>query len=120
MKETKENKTKLILEAVVLCITLLAGITLIMVAGHVDLETWQRVTLTVIALVVIFGGIAVAAVLEMTAGGFECPKCGKYFVPTKTAYIMGMHTVTRRHLRCPHCGVKSWCRRRLAQKEEQE
>jgi len=120
MKEREENKRKLILEVVVIFITLLAGITLIMVAGYVDLETWQRVLLTAIALVVIFGGIAVAAVLEMTSGGFECPKCGKYFVPTKTAYLMAIHTVMRRHLRCPHCGEKSWCIRRLANKEEPE
>lgn len=120
MKEREENKRKLILEVVVVFITLLAGITLIMVASYVDLETWQRVLLTAIALVVIFGGIAVAAVLEMTSGGFECPKCGKYFVPTKTAYLMAIHTVMRRHLRCPHCGEKSWCIRRLANKEEPE
>mgnify|MGYP002514453865 CR=1 FL=1 len=60
----------------------------------------------------------VAAVLEMTSGYFECPRCGTYFVPTKTAYIMGMHTTMRRHLRCPHCGEKSWCRRRLSRKED--
>ncbi len=42
---------------------------------------------------------------------FECTKCHKRFEPTKVAYLMGVHTITRRRLRCPHCGIKSWCKR---------
>ena len=117
--ERKENKRKLILEVVVVMITLLASCTLIMLSGLLEMETWLRVTLIAIGLVVMFGGIGVAAVLEMTAGYFECSKCGAYFVPTKTAYIMGVHTVMRRHLKCPHCGKRNWCRRRLAPKDEE-
>ena len=118
--ERKENKRKLILEVVVVMITLLASCTLIMLSGLWEMETWLRVTLIAIGLVVMFGGIGVAAVLEMTAGYFECSKCGAYFVPTKTAYIMGVHTVMRRHLKCPHCGKRNWCRRRLAPKDEEQ
>ena len=116
--ERKENKRKLILEVVVVMITLLASCTLIMLSGLLEMESWLRVTLIAIGLVVMIGGIGVAAVLEMTAGYFECSKCGAYFVPTKTAYIMGVHTVMRRHLKCPHCGKRNWCRRRLAPKDE--
>ncbi|MBQ8716526.1 MAG: helix-turn-helix transcriptional regulator [Clostridia bacterium] len=118
--ERKENKRKLILEVVVVMITLLASCTLIMLSGLLEMETWLRVTLIAIGLVVMFGGIGVAAVLEMTAGYFECSKCGEHFVPTKTAYIMGAHTIMRRHLKCPHCGKRNWCRRRLAPKDEEK
>ena len=118
--ERKENKRKLILEVVVILITLLGSITLIMISGLLEMEIWLRVTLIAIGLVVMFGGIGVAAVLEMTAGYFECSKCGEYFVPTKTAYIMGAHTVMHRHLKCPHCGKRNWCRRRLAPKDEEQ
>ena len=118
--ERKENKRKLILEVVVVMITLLASCTLIMLSGLLEMETWLRVTLIAIGLVVMFGGIGVAAVLEMTAGYFECSKCGEYFVPTMTAYIMGAHTVMHRHLKCPHCGKRNWCRRRLAPKDEEQ
>lgn len=117
--EKRENKRKLLLEFVVVLITLLASVTLVMVAGLAYIETWLRVTLIVIALVVMFGGILVAVVLEMTAGYFECAKCGTYFVPTKCAYLMGVHTIMRRRLKCPHCGKKSWAIRRLSQKEEE-
>ena len=118
--ERTENKRKLILEVAVIALTLLASITLIMVSGLATIETPLRIALIAIALVVMFGGIAVAAVLEMTAGYFECAKCGHYFTPTKTAYIMGVHTVMRRHLRCPECGKRSWARRRLSLPEDKE
>ncbi len=118
MKEKIENKRKLFLEIVVIFLTLLASITLIMLSGLLEINTPIRIALIAIGLVVMAGGIFVAAVLEMTSGYFECPRCGTYFVPTKTAYIMGMHTTMRRHLRCPHCGEKSWCRRRLSRKED--
>ena len=116
--ERKENKRKLILEFVVVMITLLASCTLIMVSGLAMIETWLRITLIIIAVITMFGGIFVAAVLEMTAGYFECTKCGTYFLPTKTAYIMGAHTITRRHLKCPCCGKRTWARRRLSQDEK--
>lgn len=120
LRERTENKRKLLLEFVVILITMLSSVTIILLSGLLALGTPLRILLIVIAFVVMVGGIAVAAVLEMTSGYFECPRCGTYFSPTKTAYIMGMHTVTRRHLRCPHCGKKSWCRRRLSQKKTQK
>lgn len=120
MQERAENKRKLILEFIVVLLTLLSSCTIIMLAGLLEIGTALRVVLIVIALVVMFGGIFVAAVLEMTSGYFECPKCGKYFTPTKGAYLMGAHTIMRRRLRCPHCGKRSWCIRRLSRKEEEE
>ena len=89
-------------------------------AGYIDLTTPIRILLIGIAIAVMAGGIGVAVVLEMTAGYFECAKCGEYFIPTKTAYIMGAHTIMRRRLRCPKCGKKSWAHRRLALPDEKE
>ncbi len=120
LRERTENKRKLLLEFVVILITMLSSVTIILLSGLLALDTPLRILLIVIALVVMIGGIAVAAVLEMTSGYFECPRCGTYFLPTKTAYVMGMHTITRRHLRCPRCGKKSWCRRRLSRKTEEK
>lgn len=113
MQERKENKRKLILETIVVLLTLLAGCTLIMVSGLAELETGWRIGLIIVAVVVMAGGIGVAAALEMSAGAFECTKCGHRFIPTAGAYIMAAHTITRRHLKCPKCGVKNWCKRTL-------
>ena len=120
IKERSEAKFRLIIEAIVIVLTLISGCTMILIAGSVDFETWMRVTLTVLALVVIFGGLFVAAALEMRQAVFECKHCKKRFIPTKVAYIMGMHTITRRHLRCPHCNKKSWCKRCLTLEEDEQ
>ena len=113
IQEREENKRKLVLEVIIIFITLLAACTLIMVAGLAELPTEWRIALIVIAIIVMVGVIAVAAVLEMTSGAFECSKCGYRFQPTTGAYLMAMHTITRRHLKCPKCGVRNWCKRTL-------
>lgn len=119
IKEKEEARFRLILETVIVFLTLLSGGTMIMITGIAGLETWVRITLIVIAIIVIISGIIVAAALEMRQAAFECRKCKKRFIPTKFAYIMGMHTITRRYLRCPHCNKKSWAKRCLTITEEE-
>ena len=41
---------------------------------------------------------------------FICPKCNQDFKASAIAIILGIHTPTRRLLRCPHCNAKSWCK----------
>ena len=41
---------------------------------------------------------------------FVCPKCNKIFKPSTSAIIWGIHTPTKRWLRCPHCNTKAWCK----------
>ena len=113
VKEREESKKKIILSAIVAVITIIGGTTLITVSGMFEMEVWSRVLLIAIGLIVIFGGIAVAAALEMEAGTFECRHCKHRFVPTAGAYIAGPHSLTTRYLRCPECGQKSYCKRRL-------
>ena len=113
MKEREESKKKLILATVVAVITILAGCTLVMVAGFLEMTTVLRIVMITIAIVVMVGGIAVAAVLEMDSGAYECRHCHTRFRPTAKAYIAGWHTITTRYLECPECGKKSLCRRRL-------
>lgn len=38
----------------------------------------------------------------------ECKKCGQKFKPTLRTYVFGAHTITRRYLKCLHCGEKSF------------
>ena len=118
IKEKEEAKFRLIVEAVVVFITLLAAITLILTAEIAEISVGWRIALIAIAVVVIVTGIAVAAALEMRSAVFECKKCGERFTPTKTAYIMGAHTITRRHLKCPKCGKRSWCKRCLSEEKD--
>lgn len=113
VREREESKKKIILSVIVCVLTLLSGITLIMLSGLLEMETWLRILIIAIAVIVIAGGIGVAVVLDLGAGTYECGKCGTRFVPTPGAYIAGPHTATKRKLRCPNCGEVSYCKKRL-------
>lgn len=113
IKERAESKRNLILSCIVAFITILSGCTLVMVSGLLEMEVWARCVLIAIAVVVMAGGIGVAAALEMKSGTFECRHCHTRFVPTAKEYIAGAHSITTRWLKCPECGRKSFCKRRL-------
>lgn len=113
IREKAENKKKITLSVAVAVLTIVSGVAMILVAGLTELPVAVRIMLGVLAAVEIMGGIAVAAVLDMEAGTFECRHCGHRFVPTAKAYIMGPHSITTRKLTCPACGKKSYCKRRL-------
>ena len=97
VKEAQESKKKLVLSAMVAGLTIIAAVPLFILSGMLDMENWIRVLLIVIVLVVIVGGIAIACVLDIETGAFECPECNKRFVPNMKSYIMGPHTITKRN-----------------------
>lgn len=113
LKERAESKKKIIIAAIIVAITLLAGITLVMLSGLLEMAIWLRVVLCVIAFLIIATGIGLACVLDKDAGTFECKYCGQRFVPSMKAYILGAHTIKKRKLKCPHCGKRSYCTKRL-------
>lgn len=117
IEERKENKRKLWLEVVVMVITLLGGLTIIMLASYFDMPIVWRIALICIAVLIMVGGIGVMCVLEFTAGGYQCQKCKAKFVPSFGAYLMGAHTIMYRKLTCPFCGKRSWCKRTLTLQE---
>lgn len=120
MNERQENKKKMLLGIAVMFVTLIASMTLILVSGLAQMDEPVRIILLIIGLVVMAGGLCVAIILDVDSSVFECPKCGARFVPSTKEYVMGVHTLTRRHLRCPECGKKSMCIRRLSHKDEGE
>ena len=113
MKEKEESKRNILLGVIAAIVSIISGTTLVSVAGLVDLEVWQRILLIFIALIDMAGGIYVAAALEMKSGTFECRHCKSRFVPTASAFVAGAHTLTTRYLKCPECGKKSFCKKRL-------
>ena len=118
MEEKAEAKKKLIMSVIIGVITLLAGLTIGLIATLLEMETWLRIVLAVIAVITVGTGIGLACVLDKDAGVYECKHCGERFVPTMKAYIFAPHTPTTRKLKCPKCGKKSYCRKRLSKSEE--
>lgn len=111
--ERSEAKFRLLVEVLVVALTLIASCTLIVVSSYSNLSTGWKIAVTCIAVVVLFGGILTAALLEMRKAVFVCRACKKRFIPTKTAYLMGAHSITTRRLKCPACGKRTWCKRVL-------
>lgn len=114
MDERKREKKKLILSIIVGLTVMISAFTLLFVAAFADLSEATRIVLIVIGIIILIIGIIPAAILDKDAGYYECKHCGHRFVPSFGAYIMGIHTLTRRHLKCPKCERRSFCRKRLS------
>ena len=117
MEEKAEAKKKLIIAAIIAVITTLAGLTIILISVLLEMELWLRIVLAVIGVVIIGTGIGLTCVLERDAGVYECKHCGERFVPTMKAYLFAPHMPTSRKLKCPKCGQKSYCKKRLSKSE---
>ena len=117
IQEKAEAKKKIIIAVIVAVITLLAGLTIIFLSDLLEMETWLRIVLAVIGFFIICVGIGIACVLERDAGVYECKHCGERFVPTMKAYLFALHTPTSRRMKCPKCGKKSYCKKRLSKSE---
>ena len=117
MEEKEQAKKKIVLAVIVAFITMTAGLTICLVGCLLDMETWRRIVLIIWGCIIIFVGIGVACVLEKDAGVYECKHCGERFVPTMKAYLFAPHMPTTRLLKCPKCGKKSYCKKRLSKSE---
>ena len=113
MQEKAESKRRIVLSVIAGIPAVIGALTLFLVAGFLEMTTAVRVILIISGLVVLLGGIVAASALDRSAGTYECRKCGCRFVPTAGAYLIGVHGLTWRRLKCPQCGKKSVCRRHL-------
>lgn len=110
VREAQESRKKIILSVMVAVLALIPSVTLVVISGMLEMETWLRIFLIAIGVMVIVGGIVIACILDRDAGAFECPECHERFVPEMKDYVMGAHTITKRKLRCPKCGANRYCR----------
>ncbi len=107
-----KNKGKIILSivGVVLSISLLVISTVLAEEKIINTET--AIVLIAVSVVLVWIAISYAAKVDYETGVYECRKCRHTFKPTFKAYIWSVHTLTTRHLKCPKCEGKSWCKRK--------
>lgn len=113
ISEKKESKKKIALAVTTVACSILAAVTLDILVSLFDMSKSIKIAVFVVIVIVLVGSLAVACVLDRDAGSFECAKCHTRFVPTMSEYIKATHTPTRRKLKCPHCGEKTYCKKRL-------
>ena len=71
---------------------------------------WQAVS--VIGICILFMVPCFYALkLEVSVGAYKCKNCGHEFVPTYTQALNAMHMGFTRHLKCPACSKRTWCKK---------
>lgn len=89
-------------------IGLLAGISA--AALLIPEGVWQLVAILSICAVFITLCFY-AGKLEISVGAYKCKKCGTEIVPTYKEYIVAQHLGFTRHLKCPTCNKRTWCKK---------
>lgn len=115
-KEKIQNKKKLIGEILIGCAFIGSVITLILLVGIVSIATYLKIILIVLSFIFIFVGLFGLILLDVNIGYFECAECHERFIPSIKDYVFGMHTLKKRKLKCPICGKKTWCLKRMTRK----
>lgn len=73
---------------------------------------WQIISVIVICILFVIPGYY-ALKLEISVGAYKCQNCGYEIVPTCKDVMMAMHRGTTRHLKCPKCNKRTWCKKVL-------
>ena len=89
---------------------LLAGIFL--AAFLIPEGVWQFVTILGVCIVFLIPCFY-AVKLEVSVGAYKCKNCGYEIVPTYKEAMMAMHRGFTRHLMCPKCNKRTWCKKVL-------
>ena len=106
------NKFRIILSVIgVVISTALLVVSTILAEEEVISHVFATM-LVIISVILVFVAISFAAKVDYETGVYECRKCGNVFKPTFKSYLCGAHSLTTRHLKCPKCQEKSWCKRK--------
>lgn len=113
MKKRRDARVRLTVSVIVSVITILAGVTIILLGALLSAPVWLKISCIVFSALIVLLGIGVCCILTVDAGVYECPVCREKFVPSMKEFVFGVHTFTKRKLRCPKCGTKSFCKKKL-------
>ena len=113
IKKRKDAKKRLTLSVISAIASILSGLVIILMGALLAAPVWLRISCIAFSAVIIALGVAVSCALTVDAGVYECPNCGEKFVPSIKEFICGAKTFTKRKLKCPKCGKKSYCKKKL-------
>lgn len=80
--------------------------------SHSEFWPWA-VAILVISLLILIVVAFLCVRLEWRAGVYVCPHCGETFKTSFHDVLFSTHMGTTRHLRCPKCHEKGWCKKKL-------
>ena len=113
IREKEENKQKILLTTMIGVISTITFVTLLLVVCfYTDVIILPiKIVLMMIAISVFGIGLYIAMWGDRKIGYFKCRNCNELFTPTFMQYNMGMHIVSTRYLKCPHCKTRTWCKK---------
>ena len=115
MAKEVENKNKIIWTSMwaIMIVSMTALFTGIFLTAFLVPEgPWQLVTILLICVVFLIPCFY-ALKLEVSVGAYKCKNCGHEIVPTYSEALWAMHRGTTRHLKCPKCNKRTWCKKVL-------
>ena len=115
LKKQKEvsDKNILRLEVALMVLSTLFLFALVMLGALLNLKTWVRIVIIVPGFVQFLICAFISLKIEQQVGYYECPECGEKFIPTFNQTFFAPHMGRTRHIKCPKCGKKSWCKKVL-------
>ena len=109
----KKNKTIWSSMWAIMIVSMTALIAGIFIAAFLIPEgVWQLVTILGVCVVFLIPCFY-ALKLEVSVGAYKCKNCGHEIVPTYKEAMMAMHRGFTRHLLCPECHKRTWCKKVL-------
>ena len=115
MAKELEQKNKTIWTSMwaIMIVSMTALFAGIMISAFLIPEgVWQLVTILGICIVFLIPCFY-ALKLEVSVGAYKCKNCGYEIVPTYSEVLWAMHRGTTRHLKCPKCEKRTWCKKVL-------
>ena len=109
----KKNKTIWSSMWAIMIVSMTALIAGIFIAAFLIPEgVWQLVTILCVCVLFLIPCFY-ALKLEVSVGAYKCQNCGYEIVPTYKEAMMAMHRGFTRHLLCPKCNKRTWCKKVL-------
>ena len=115
MAKELETKNKTIWSSMwaIMIVSMTALVAGIFIAAFLIPEgIWQLVTIIGICIVFLIPCFY-ALKLEVSVGAYKCKNCGHEIVPTYKEVLMAKHRGFTRHLMCPKCNKRTWCKKIL-------
>ena len=109
----KKNKTIWSSMWAIMIVSMTALIAGIFIAAFlIPQGVWQLVAILGISVLFLIPCFY-ALKLEVSVGAYKCQNCGYEIVPTYKEVMMAMHRGFTRHLLCPKCNKRTWCKKVL-------
>ena len=107
----KKNKTIWSSMWAIMIISITVLIAGIFIAAFLIPEgVWQLITILGSCVVFLIPCLY-ALKLEVSVGVYKCKECGHEIVPTYKEAMNAMHRGFTRHLKCPKCNKRTWCKK---------